>query len=55
MATLGLIGSSPEFQAVLDAINLVAPVDSVVLIRGESGTGKEVVAHAIHSSEPSPQ
>jgi formate hydrogenlyase transcriptional activator len=50
MATLGLIGSSPEFQAVLDAINLVAPVDSVVLIRGESGTGKEVVAHAIHQA-----
>jgi formate hydrogenlyase transcriptional activator len=46
MATL--IGSSAKFQAVLDQINMVAPVDSAVLIQGETGTGKEVIAQAIH-------
>src|ERR1700677_2623133 len=47
-----LIGSSPKFQALLEEINLVAPVDSAVLVRGETGTGKEVVAQAIHSASP---
>jgi formate hydrogenlyase transcriptional activator len=45
-----LIGSSPKFQALLSEINMVAPVDSAVLLRGETGTGKEVVAKAIHSA-----
>src|ERR1700685_4638183 len=48
MATFDLIGSSAKFQAVLDQINMVAPVDSAVLIQGETGTGKEVIAQAIH-------
>jgi len=43
-----LIGESPSFQATLDEINMVAPVDCGVLLRGETGTGKEVVARAIH-------
>src|SRR5271165_6136903 len=47
-----LIGSSPKFRAVLDEINMVAPVDSAVLVRGETGTGKEVVAQAIHDASP---
>jgi formate hydrogenlyase transcriptional activator len=47
-----LVGSSPKFGAVLDEINMVAPVDSAVLVRGETGTGKEVIAHAIHDASP---
>src|ERR1039458_8169765 len=48
----GLVGSSPKFRAVLDDINMVAPVDSAVLLRGETGTGKEVIAQAIHDASP---
>jgi two-component system, NtrC family, response regulator GlrR len=44
--------ASPKFRALLDEINMVAPVDSAVLVRGETGTGKEVVAQAIHDASP---
>jgi formate hydrogenlyase transcriptional activator len=50
MATSELIGSSPKFRALLEEIDMVAPVDSAVLLRGETGTGKEVVAQAIHAA-----
>jgi formate hydrogenlyase transcriptional activator len=50
MAISDLIGSSPKFRAVLDEINMVAPVDSAVLVRGETGTGKELIAQAIHDA-----
>jgi formate hydrogenlyase transcriptional activator len=52
MAISDLIGSSPKFRAVLDEINMVAPVDCAVLVRGETGTGKEVIAQAIHDASP---
>ena len=52
MAISDLIGSSPKFRALLDEIDMVAPVDSTVLVRGETGTGKEVVAKAIHAASP---
>jgi formate hydrogenlyase transcriptional activator len=52
MLNSGLIGCSPKFRAVLDDIDMVAPVDSAVLVRGETGTGKEVVAQAIHDASP---
>jgi len=52
MPNTGLIGSSRKFMAVLDEIDMVAPVDSAVLVRGETGTGKEVVAQAIHDASP---
>src|SRR5579863_4104794 len=52
MAMSELIGSSTKFQTLLDEINMVAPVDSAVLVRGETGTGKEVVAKAIHAASP---
>ena len=52
MATFDLIGSSAKFRAVLDRINMVAPVDSAVLVQGETGTGKEVIAQAIHEAGP---
>ena len=48
----GLIGASPKFRALLEDINLVAPVDSTVLIQGETGTGKELIARAIHEAGP---
>ena len=52
MLTLELIGSSARFRTVLDQVNMVAPVDSTVLIQGETGTGKEVIAQAIHDAGP---
>jgi formate hydrogenlyase transcriptional activator len=52
MAILDLIGSSAKFRALLQDIQLVAPVDSAVLIQGETGTGKEMIARAIHEASP---
>src|SRR5277367_2711123 len=52
MTTLDLIGSSARFRALLNDVELVAPVDSAVLIQGETGTGKEVIARAIHEGSP---
>ena len=52
MTTLDLIGSSPKFRALLTLVEMVAPVDSAVLIQGETGTGKEVIARAIHEASP---
>ena len=44
----GMIGNSPQIQAVFSAVRKVATVDAPVLILGESGTGKEMTALAIH-------
>jgi formate hydrogenlyase transcriptional activator len=52
MATLDLIGSSEKFRALLQDIEMVAPVDCGVLVQGETGTGKEVIARAIHEASP---
>jgi len=52
MAMVSLVGSSPKFRALLDEVNLVAKVDSTVLIQGETGTGKELIARAIHEAGP---
>jgi len=52
MGTTNLIGSSAKFRAVLENIDLLAPVDSTVLIQGETGTGKELIAQAIHEASP---
>jgi formate hydrogenlyase transcriptional activator len=43
-----MIGESLAFQAVLSAIQVVAPTDATVLVEGETGTGKELVARALH-------
>ena len=45
-----LVGESRAFKEVLDAISMVGPVDSAVLLVGETGTGKELVAQAIHEA-----
>jgi formate hydrogenlyase transcriptional activator len=50
--TPDLIGSAPKFRALLQQVEMVAPVDSAVLIQGETGTGKEVIARAIHEASP---
>src|SRR5262245_53012630 len=47
-----LIGSSSALKKVTEAIAMVAPVDSAVLLVGETGTGKEVIARAIHDAGP---
>jgi transcriptional regulator with GAF, ATPase, and Fis domain len=52
MATLDLIGSSAKFRTVLERVEMVAPVDSAVMLQGETGTGKEVIAQAIHQASP---
>src|SRR5499427_8982994 len=44
----GMLGASPQMQAVFDSIRKVAPTNAPVLILGESGTGKEMVAQALH-------
>ena len=49
---MDLIGSSARFRALLNDVELVAPVDSAVLIQGETGTGKEAIARAIHEASP---
>jgi transcriptional regulator with GAF, ATPase, and Fis domain len=50
MAMSDLIGSSANFRTLIDNIEMVAPVDSAVLIQGQTGTGKEMVARAIHDA-----
>ncbi|MDX1964201.1 MAG: sigma-54 dependent transcriptional regulator [Pirellulales bacterium] len=48
----GVIGSSPQMNAVIDRLKRIAPTDASVLIQGETGTGKELVAQAIHQNSP---
>jgi formate hydrogenlyase transcriptional activator len=43
-----IIGADRGLRHVLDAVRMVAPADTAVMIEGETGTGKEVIARAIH-------
>src|SRR5258708_13169865 len=43
-----IIGSSGPLREVLEKTELVAPLDSTVLIYGETGTGKELIPRPIH-------
>jgi DNA-binding NtrC family response regulator len=47
-----IIGCSPAMRAVFSTLELVAPMNSTVLIEGETGTGKELIARAIHHNSP---
>ncbi|HEY9052921.1 MAG TPA: PEP-CTERM-box response regulator transcription factor [Gammaproteobacteria bacterium] len=49
----GVVGTSPQMQAVCHRIEKVAPSDATILLLGESGTGKELCARALHSKNPS--
>jgi len=44
----GIVGESPELQAVFEMVKRAAPTRATVLILGESGTGKELIAQALH-------
>lgn len=46
----GLVGRSPPFTRVLEALQRVAPSMLPVLLLGESGTGKELFARAVHEN-----
>ena len=47
-----IIGQSTSLEEALKQVELVAPMDTSVLILGETGTGKEVICRAIHHSSP---
>jgi two-component system response regulator HydG len=48
----GVVGSSPQMNAVIERLKRIAPTDASVLITGETGTGKELVAQSIHQNSP---
>src|SRR5262245_3740027 len=48
----GVVGSSPQMNAVIERLRRIAPTDASVLITGETGTGKELVAQAVHQNSP---
>jgi len=47
-----VIGQSTAMQTVFQSLELVAPMNSTVLIQGETGTGKELIARTIHHNSP---
>jgi transcriptional regulator with PAS, ATPase and Fis domain len=47
-----LIGTSPQWRAVLKQASQVAVTEATTCLQGESGTGKEVVARFIHVTSP---
>src|SRR5579871_6395046 len=50
--THGLVGESPEIEAVRRMIEKASRTRLPVLLLGETGTGKEVVARALHNASP---
>lgn len=48
----GIVGQSRAMQQIFSTLELVAPMNSTVLIQGETGTGKELVARTIHHNSP---
>src|ERR1700749_4849255 len=44
----GMVGDSEPMQRVYELTNMVARLDTTVLVTGESGTGKDLIAQAIH-------
>ncbi len=47
-----IIGGSQAMRRVFTTLELVAPMNSTVLIHGETGTGKELIARTIHYNSP---
>ncbi len=47
-----VIGRHSTVQALFATLELVAPMNSTVLIHGETGTGKELIARTIHHNSP---
>src|SRR5262245_8367474 len=47
-----IIGRSEPMRNVFSTLELVAPMNSTVLIHGETGTGKELIARTIHHNSP---
>jgi DNA-binding NtrC family response regulator len=47
-----IIGQSSAMRQVFSTLELVAPMNSTVLIQGETGTGKELIARTIHHNSP---
>jgi transcriptional regulator with GAF, ATPase, and Fis domain len=45
-----IIGADSGLKEVMQMVQQVAPLDSLVLLLGETGVGKEVVANALHQS-----
>ena len=48
----GLLGQSPQLEALRRQIEKIGPLPTSVLLLGESGTGKEVVARSLHNQSP---
>ncbi|WP_296149921.1 sigma-54 dependent transcriptional regulator [uncultured Flavobacterium sp.] len=44
----GIVGSSKQFEHLVEVIERVKDNKATILIQGESGTGKELIARAIH-------
>lgn len=47
-----IIGCSAAMRAVFTTLELVAPMNSTILVEGETGTGKELIARTIHHNSP---
>jgi DNA-binding NtrC family response regulator len=47
-----IIGQHSSMRALFAQLELVAPMNSTVLINGETGTGKELIARTIHHNSP---
>src|SRR5215212_8267717 len=47
-----IIGHHTTMQQLFSTLELIAPMNSTVLIHGETGTGKELIARTIHSHSP---
>jgi DNA-binding NtrC family response regulator len=47
-----VVGRHSSVQALFATLELVAPMNSTVLIHGETGTGKELIARTIHHNSP---
>jgi DNA-binding NtrC family response regulator len=47
-----IIGHHTTMQQLFSTLELIAPMNSTVLIHGETGTGKELIARTIHNHSP---